>query len=349
MSNPVTYICINLHGGVCTAENSNPNRVETTPNRIYPPRGLKVTKFTISIPGTVGLNNSPECSTAKDLLRDNPLISADELTNIIFEVYKNSIKKRRQISKGLTQGTEYTETSMGSIPKKPPLEPDSENQLFEKEYIIDYDFNNNLHSIEILNGPYKGQNILEESFFKRNILKGIKTTPDEWHTFDDENLTVFKQITLLNLLGALVALNIKQVYIIDPSCSNGIYLKTARENRGLKYEVKRQENFPNMRRQTSGEVIGENPNIQQLNCNNCDDTSISSKLYNCCTKTANVVKDTVMRAVNQPVESQKMEKREGGKRTRKYRSRKYKTKKYYKCKKNYKSKKHKNITNKFTH
>ena len=330
MSNPVTYICINLHGGVCTAENSNPNRVETTPNRIYPPRGLKVTKFNISVPGTVGLNNSLECASAKDLLRDNPLISADELTDTIFRVFKNSISERRKISKVLTKGTIFTETSMGAIPKTPPLEPDSENQLFEKEYVIDYDFDNNLHSIEILNGPYTGQNILEESFFKRNILKGIKTTPDEWHTFDDENLTVFKQITLLNLLGALAALNVKQVYIIDPSCSNGIYLKTARENRGLKYEVKRQENFPNMRRQTSGEVTGENPN-----CNNCDDASLSSKLYNCCTKTANVVKDTVMRVVNQPVESQKMVKREGGKR-----SRKHKTKKHYKCKKNRKTKKH---------
>ena len=343
MSNPVTYICIKLHGGLCTAENTNPNRVETTPNRIYPPRGLKVTKFNIAVPGTVGLNNSLECARAKDLIEDNPLISPDELTDSIFEVYKNSISERRKISKKLTKGTIFTETSMGSIPKDPPLEPDSYNQLFEKEYIIDHDFDNNLHSIEILNGPYKGQNILEESFFKRNILKGIKTTSDEWHTFVDENLTVFKQITLFNLLGALLSLNIKQVYIIDPSCSNGIYLKTARENRGLKYEVKRQANFSNMRRQTSGEVIGENPNIQQSNCNNCDDSSLSSKLYNCCSKTVNVVKDTVMRAVNQPVESQKMEKREGGNRTtRKYRLRKYKTKKYYKFKKHYKTKKNKN-------
>ena len=130
MSNPVTYICINLHGGVCTAENPNPNRVETTPNRIYPPRGLKVTKFNVAIPGTVGLNNSLECATAKDILKDNPLISANELTHIIFEVYKNSISERRKIAKNLTKGTIFTETSMGSIPKDPPLEPDSFNQLF---------------------------------------------------------------------------------------------------------------------------------------------------------------------------------------------------------------------------
>jgi hypothetical protein len=342
MSNPVTYLCINLHGGVCTAENPNPNRVETTPNRIYPPRGLKVTKFNITIPGTVGLNNSLECSTAKVLLEENPLISADELTDNIFEVYKNDIPRRRKVSKGLTKGTIFTETSMGSIPKEPPLEPDSFNQLFEKEYTIDDNFDNNLHSIEILNGPYKGQNILEESFFKTYILKGIKTTPDEWHTFVDENLTVFKQITLLNLLGALVSLKLSNVYIIDPSCSNGIYLKTARENRNLTNEVRRQAKFPNMRRQTSGEVTGENPNTQQSNCNNCDDTTISSKLYNCCKKTATVVKNTVMSVVNQPVESQKMEKREGGKKTRKLKFKKYhKTKKHYKNKKHYKSKKHK--------
>ena len=50
------------------------------------------------------------------------------------------------------------------------------NELLEKEYTVDETFSNNLHSIEILNGPYKGQNILEEAFFTKNILKGIKTT-----------------------------------------------------------------------------------------------------------------------------------------------------------------------------
>ena len=334
MSNPITYICIKLHGGVCTAENFNPNRVETTPNRIYPPRGLQVTKFNIAVPGTVGLSNSLECAEAKETLNRNPLISEDELTDIIFEVYKNDIPRRRKISKGLTKGTIFTETSMGSIPKYPPLEPDNENQLIEKEYTVDATFDNNLHSIEILNGKYKGQNILEESFFKNNILKGIETTSDEWHTFYEENLTVFKKITLNNLLGSLLSLKLKNVYIIDPTCSNGIYLTTARENRGLKYEVGRLQNFPSLRRKTSGEISGENPNSQQSNCTKCDDTTLSSQIYNCCAKTINAVTSITKSNISQSVKSQKMEKREGGKKNQN----KNKTKKYYKNKRNRKNK-----------
>ena len=102
----------------------------------------------------------------------------------------------------------------------------------------------------------------------------------------------------------------------------------------MKYEVGRLQNFPSLRRKTSGEISGENPNSQQSNCTKCDDTTLSSQIYNCCAKTINAVTSITKSNISQSVKSQKMEKREGGKKNQN----KNKTKKYYKNKRNRKNK-----------
>jgi len=348
LSQEVIYICIKTHGGVCTVE-SEKGEVETTLEKIDIPKGLTVTKFNISIPGTSGLSLGEECPTVSKAFEDNPSISKEEMTNIIFNTYLNTLKNRREWTRKIRKNEPFENWDMifyTAPPENPDIliEPKSydPNKLLHKEYIVDDNYDKYLHSIEILNGEYKGQNILEQNFFLQNILHGQrdKINPEEWHTFNEGNLTVLKEITIAELLDMLVKLNIKNVYIIDPSCSNNIYATSATQERYLKRSY--MKNYQDKRKQ---------PEQNCVNCVSKDSCKIAAATgAACCIGSSMLCSLNPVAAVGVGATSaavaaasypliEKM-KREGGnkkhKTKRRSKHKKHKTKKYRK----YKTKRH---------
>lgn len=95
-------------------------------------------------------------------------------------------------------------------------------------FLTEENVDTQLFSIEILNGPYMGKNIISKSFFENNDLTTFQTGSPYyqnyldnkvWHSLSDNSDSVLKQISLFELFIILKQLGINNVYIIDPSCA----------------------------------------------------------------------------------------------------------------------------------
>ena len=249
MSEQIIYICINLHGGVF---GSGP--IKTSPELLRPPPELTIQKLTINIPGTTGLNNKFEYRAAKELIKQNPHISPETMSRELIKVYKDSFELRRSDdlywhTKEKQQNQRaaiHRDSTLCSIEGQEFMEPNSKGQFFNKTYEIDTLYQDELFSIEILNGDFQGNNIISRDFIYM-YFPGHKFSPDRWYTFPDGGPTVLKEINLDEIIMILFGIGIFNVFIIDPSCSNNYDSSLAIGQRGMKRSV--------MRRQFSGEEI----------------------------------------------------------------------------------------------
>lgn len=246
MSEELIYICINLHGGVF---GSGP--IKTSPELLRPPSELSIQKLTINIPGTTGLNNKLEYRAAKELIKKNPNISPETMTRELIKVYKDSIPTRRQddlwwYNKEKEQDKRtaiYRDSTLCSIEGQQFMEPNSKGQFFSKTYEIDPLYDDELFSIEILNGPFEGNNMINRDFIEM-YFPGHHFSRNRWYTFPN-GTTVLKEINLDEIIIILVGIGIFNVFIIDPSCSSNFDSFTATGQRSMKRSA--------MRRQFSGE------------------------------------------------------------------------------------------------
>jgi hypothetical protein len=247
MSEEIIYICINLHGGVF---GSGP--IKTSPELLRPPPELSIQKLTINIPGTTGLNNKLEYRAAKELIKQNPQVSSETMSRELIKVYKDSIASRRRDDlywhnkeKEQDQRTAiHRDSTLCSIEGQQFMEPNSEGQFFNKTYEIDTRYQDELFSIEILNGDFQGNNIINRDFIFM-YFPGHNFSPDRWYTFPNGGPTVLKVIDLDEIIMILFGIGIFNVFIIDPSCSNNYDSSVAIGQRGMKRSA--------MRRQYSGE------------------------------------------------------------------------------------------------
>ena len=249
MSEELIYICINMHGGVF---GSGPLKV--SPELLRPPSELSIQKLTINIPGTTGLNNKFEYTAAKELIKINPDISPEKMSEELIKVYRSSVPSRRvddlywhkKEQEQNPSSAIHRDSTLCSLEGQQFMEPNSAGQFFNKTYEIDTNYLNALFSIEILSGPFQGQNIISRDFIDM-YFSGHNFGPDKWYTFPNGGPTVLKQIDLNEIISILVGIGIFNVFIIDPSCSNNYDSSTARGQRGMKQRV--------MRRQYIGEEI----------------------------------------------------------------------------------------------
>jgi len=247
MSEEIIYICINLHGGVF---GSGP--IKTSPGLLRPPPELSIQKLTINIPGTTGLNNKLEYRAAKELIKQNPNISPETMSTELIKVYKGSTEPRRRDdlywhTKEKEQDKRtaiHRDSTLCSIEGQEFMEPNSEGQFFNKIYEIDTRYQDELFSIEILNGDFQGNNIINRDFIFM-YFPGHKFSPDRWYTFPNGGPTVLKEINLDEIIMILFGIGIFNVFIIDPSCSNNYDSSVAIGQRSMKRSA--------MRRQYSGE------------------------------------------------------------------------------------------------
>jgi hypothetical protein len=231
MSEVPIYICINLHGAVF---GSGP--VKSSPELLIPPEEIRIQKLTINIPGTTGLNTKSEYRTAKELIK----------------VYKDSTEPRRRDdlywhTKEKEQDKRtaiHRDSTLCSIEGQEFMEPNSEGQFFNKTYEIDTRYQDELFSIEILNGDFQGNNIINRDFIFM-YFPGHNFNPDRWYTFPNGGPTVLKEINLDEIIMILFGIGIFNVFIIDPSCSNNYDSSVAIGQRSMKRSA--------MRRQYSGE------------------------------------------------------------------------------------------------
>ena len=247
MSEVPIYICINLHGAVF---GSGP--AKSSPELLIPPEEIRIQKLTINIPGTTGLNTKSEYRAAKDLIERNPNISPETMATELIKVYKDSIPARRvhdlywhTKEKEQDKRTAiHRDSTLCSIEGQEFMEPNSEGQFFNKTYEIDTRYQDELFSIEILNGDFQGNNIINRDFIFM-YFPGHNFNPDRWYTFPNGGPTVLKEINLDEIIMILFGIGIFNVFIIDPSCSNNYDSSVAIGQRSMKRSA--------MRRQYSGE------------------------------------------------------------------------------------------------
>ena len=265
MSQELIYICINLHGGVCTAGNT----VKTSAEVLIPPSEISVQKLSITVPGTTGFNNKFEYSEAKELLKENPNITAEDMSKELIKAYKSTIKKRQDddrywvdIERKENNDIINRDISLFNIKEQNFMEPNEFGQFIKKTYEIDKNYEQQMFSIEILNGPFQGENMISRDFLSMYIQFN-KFNKERWHTFDN-GTTVLERIDLDEIITTLISLGIFNVFIIDTSCSSNFNGSTARDERGLKRRYINNINNP-LTRQFSGEQIVMLPVSKQFN------------------------------------------------------------------------------------
>jgi hypothetical protein len=223
------YVCISVHGAFIPSKSSS--YVTSHVSTIDPPRGLDVMKFTIAVPGTTGQNFSDECAKANTVLSKNPSYDPERMTDLLTKTFQKTIPDRKANSQLLRIDKEsmFGDTAAKSEGISGILET---GKLVNKSFQVDPTPSLKLYSVKILNGPYRGQNIIEYDFLSQmSILHALRIDDSRFQTLKNgKNLLI--DFTLDELLNIILLLGIRYVYIIDPSCAvDDDNLESLRANR----------------------------------------------------------------------------------------------------------------------
>ena len=237
-----TYIYIHTHGN---AEPTDPIEGNQTAIMISSLPGINIQKFTIAHPGTLGMETGVELAAITQALEENTNMQPDMANYILDEAYKSSIKIRRKKDyihhinpENVTPARDVsmTTTTWNRI------EPIN-GYFFLKNYmVIEGDGSYSFKGIEILNGPFKGQNILDFDFLITYSPELLQKKSDFIKIINGKKmLTLINTIELFRLLRNIGLFN---VYIIDPTCSNNCRDNTISANRLMaKKSVKTEKNL----------------------------------------------------------------------------------------------------------
>jgi len=184
------------------------------------PRILIMNKYTVAFPGYVGIENMKECDYAQKMLTENPGITPDDMhmsLRSLFDACKGArLEKEQYTKKNVANEKQFMRgASMCDVKDWRQKEP-IYGHFYYKKYYIDPKMHN-LHSIEVLNGPHKGANLLNYDFLSMNFPSWMEIREGDTHIFSDGE--VIKSIDLFELANLLEHIGITNVFIIDPSCS----------------------------------------------------------------------------------------------------------------------------------
>jgi hypothetical protein len=267
MINEITYICIKTHGTVIP---NHLNSKQTIASEIISYLSLNssdllVTKFNIACPGKTGFNLSPECEEVSKILnmpntRNNIASIPDLVTNQLLKIYEESIPSRirddTSNAVASMKSREIVRRDVATCSNIRPTIENNETSFTNKMFLSEENIDTELFSIEILNGKYKGQNMISRSFFESNDLINLQINSpyyqnyfdkSVWEMLSDNSDYVLKQISLFELFVLLKYLGINNVYIIDPSCAvnyKGFLLDNKRVDRLMTRQCY-QYNWPN--------------------------------------------------------------------------------------------------------
>lgn len=314
--NPVTYVCIDMHGSVLTT-NINGDVRNPYPQVIITPdtKEFEMVKYTFAFPGYCGITHMGECNHASKILHalkhinphqmtarmDKFLESEVEIRTRSIELIIQDAKKNRNYDKSLRA------YSNEKIPSWDNIEPKN-GFFYYKTYSIDEVFDENLHSITILNGKHKGKNILDMEFLSKfeNLQDVVDASVNNIQTFYN-GLRVLKSIDLVQIMRLLkILLGISNVYIIDPHCSaahchdslnytNAALLQNAFNDLRVNYThggdghiVYFNEDDPRKRSSNVGSSETQPSPAQKLltDCVNCDNTTALAAGVTCCLATS---------------------------------------------------------------
>ena len=262
----VIYICIRTHGTVIPNAEDREKGVLASEIISYlqvDPAELIVNKFNIACPGKTGFNLSPECVEASRLLgmyrtRKSPGVTSEEMTDSLLQVYEESIPTRhvndtaniKEVQKANLENHTSEAISRDVVCSRlgPTIET-NETDFTNKMFLSDLDSSVGLCSIDVLNGPHKGENIIDRKFFIENELASLDISHKYYQNYLDGRVwgtildktdgepkepgeprepaldkagdicQVLNQISLFELFVLLKYLGMTNVYIIDPSCA----------------------------------------------------------------------------------------------------------------------------------
>jgi hypothetical protein len=255
MSNNLIYICIAVHGAFIPTRRGavSENAIST----IEPPLGLNVTKFTIAVPGTTGVNFSEECKKASLALKTIPNYDPEKMTRKLRKIFEESIDTRNQNSQ------HFRDQKSSLFGDTASLSPDisgileSGDRIMNKSFQVDENPSMKLYKVKILNGVFAGRNILEFDFLESyGINQKLHLSEDRFTELKNgKNLLI--DFSLDELMLILKGLGIINVYIIDPSCNvNDDFLEELRENRNSRSKFARD--------QRTGTLPENNPEIDHF-------------------------------------------------------------------------------------
>lgn len=197
----MTYVCINMHAGVLTTDPANGNQ---SPQMIRNPDPtiFSMKKYTVAFPGYEGFEKMKECDYAKHMINETPHITSENMAIALQSFFVASKRFRLLAEKDATEyynihSPELSNNrgaTMCDVKGWDQIEPRNGN-FYYKTYVIDKEMEN-MHSIEVINGPFKGTNLLDYHFLKGilNSLKIIKKliTPDNLFAFKNGTQVIKK-------------------------------------------------------------------------------------------------------------------------------------------------------------
>jgi hypothetical protein len=223
------YVCISVHGAFIPSRSTS--YITSHVSTIDPPRGLEVMKFTITVPGTTGQNFSDECAKANTVLSKNPSYDPEKMTALLTKTFQKTIPDRKANSQLLRNDKEsmFGDTAANSAGISGVLET---GKLVNKSFQVEPTPSLKLYSVKILNGQYRGQNIIEYDFLSQmSILHALQIDDSRFETLKNGKKLLIN-FTLDELLNIILLLGIRYVYIIDPSCAvDDDNLESLRANR----------------------------------------------------------------------------------------------------------------------
>jgi len=240
MDNPVTYICINMHSACIPTNFENSDQ---TPQMIREtdPQQFLMHKYTVAFPGFNGMKKMGECGFAKENIEENPNITPGNMMNALRIYFNVSKGSRREVEQTIKNSKCARDASMCDVKNWDQMEPKN-GFFYFKKYGIDKK-DKNFRSIEVLNGPFKGVNILDYRFLSRHfpLPENIANLVDESNIehFLQDNVQLLKLIDLTQLMQLLKHIGISNVFAIDVGCSVNMNAEIGTANNAMKYAARK--------------------------------------------------------------------------------------------------------------
>jgi hypothetical protein len=243
MDNLVTYICINMHSACIPTNfetgNQTPRMIENPDPRIF-----SMQKYTVAFPGFNGMKKMGECGYARETMERLPNITPEYMADALKMYFDESKLHRNKVEQRRTDMKCARDANMCGVKGWDQMEPKNDF-FYYKKYEID-EKDKDFRSIEVLNGPLKGVNILNYRFLSRHLPlpENIANLVDESNIeyFIQDNIRVLKSIDLMQLMQLLKHISLSNVFVIDVGCSVNYYANSGRDNDAMKRSARQDLN-----------------------------------------------------------------------------------------------------------
>jgi hypothetical protein len=194
---------------------------------------LSIYKLNVAPPGTCGINTGFNTNSFKEYLGRTPSFSfanlEENLLRILSETRGPNEKAQARIPTDITAMTDVNSDLFAWEPFNYD-EKTVKNIFMDKNFSVDRRMSNYSYSITILNGEFKGQNILDLNFLSsRGITKEFLKNLYEGNLYEGVTIEIYdfgnaglllSRISFSQLVKLVNALNLSdKIFFLDNSCS----------------------------------------------------------------------------------------------------------------------------------